>query len=296
MNSTGVAIATSPCQPHHLHCLRVPAPCSSHPPSHLPREHLGLQPFPTEQPCPACPRRPPSSPPAVPAPHTDTQPGGLHKAPSSPRHPLPQEPGAPNPAAPGDSTLQQGELPCAHLLQVIPSAQEELHQAMCVHGRKLPLVELIAGNGQGGPVPLLHLPGHDLFQGSHTSLHALGTCRWSGIHFDAALTPLCILLILQRGRRGLREVGSAGHCISGQAGPADLGHFPTTCLEPALPLAPSTAIRGSTCAPATHGHEDADETLGSSHCAQHQGPQGELNHRAGSSLWRDVGRKCVRCC
>lgn len=24
MNSTGVAIATSPCQPHHLHCLHVP--------------------------------------------------------------------------------------------------------------------------------------------------------------------------------------------------------------------------------------------------------------------------------
>lgn len=78
MNSTGVAIATSPCQPHHLHCLRVPGTPFLSPSLAPPQGTSGASAISHEATCgwlPACPRLPPSFPLAMPAHLSETHPG-----------------------------------------------------------------------------------------------------------------------------------------------------------------------------------------------------------------------------
>ena len=100
MNSTGVAIATSPCQPHHLHYLHVPGTPFLSPSLAPPQATSGASAIPHKATCiwlPACPlgALPPSFQPYL----LITQKPGLHphgfsKALSSPCHPCPkrQEP------------------------------------------------------------------------------------------------------------------------------------------------------------------------------------------------------------
>ena len=99
---------------------------------------------------------------------------------------------------------------------------------------------------------------------------APGTCRWSGTHRDAALTPLCILLTPQEGERGRRKRGQQDIAFLAKqsqqtwGSPGSGGYFPTPCQGTALPWAPSPAMRGGAHAPATpNAHENTGETLGS---------------------------------
>lgn len=102
MNSTGVAIATSPCQPHHLHCLHVPGTLFLSPSLAPPQGTSGASAISHKATCiwlPACPlcALPPSfQPHLLITQKPGLNPHGFSKALSSPCHSCPrrQEPQA----------------------------------------------------------------------------------------------------------------------------------------------------------------------------------------------------------
>jgi len=236
MNSTGVAIATSPCQPHHLHCLRVPSTLflspSLAPPQGTSRA-AAISHEATRVWLPTCPLEmlPPSFQSCLPTAHQSSpDPHGLPKALSSTHPPCPkrQEP-----------QIQQHlkvwrrlVLPprCAALCPPTPGnspahGRNYITSNVCAWKNTAFGEALSAEDRQGGPAPLLHLPGHETLWGATQASRAPGTCRWSGTHCDAAVTPLCTLPTPQEGRKRPQEGGTAGHHTSGHAGPANLGQL-----------------------------------------------------------------------
>lgn len=235
MNSTGVAIATSPCQPHHLHCLRVPGTPFLSPSLAPPQGTSGASAISHEATCgwlPACPRLPPSFPPAMPAHRSETHPGppwppqgSFLPLPSPP--PMPQKIRSPKSCHSrrlgAGRCFHQNVPPCAHLLQVTPQREGGTVTSNVCAWKNTTFREMLAAKDRrGGPVPLLPSPGHEtpLPGGPTQARRALGTCRWSGTRWDATPIPP---LHPPEGERGCRWEGTAGHHISGQAGPPNLG-------------------------------------------------------------------------
>lgn len=176
MNSTGVAIATSPCQPHHLHCLRVPSTPFLSPSLAPPQGTSGASAISHEATrawLPACPLSalPPSFQPCLPGtqkPSPDPTASPRLFCPLPP-HPVTHAPRARSPKSSSIRRLGEGWCfhqdvpPCVHLLQVIPQCTGgTIASNVCAQTNTTLGETLTAKDRQEGPVPLLYLPGHKI--------------------------------------------------------------------------------------------------------------------------------------
>lgn len=221
-----------------------PAPRSSHPPSHLPREHLGLQPFPTKPPALGSPPAPQRSPlslqPCLPI----TQKPGLATTSSPGEGQLPPKALSPSISyAPGASNLccaqpeaVRGLLLPPRLCPPPPGDSQRtggtITSNVCAWKNTAFGDTFAAPDRQQGPFPLLHLPGHK------TPPPRRPTKAWSAP--ELVRDPPCIPPAPGEGGQG-----TAGHCHvpTGRASLAEQGQESRGSLQGqrALPSHPPHA-------------------------------------------------------
>lgn len=270
MNSTGVAIATSPCQPHHPHCLHVPgtlflspslappqgtsgASAISHKPTCIPTNQPGFGSLPAPLVLPLLPS-------AIPAHHSESwsEPPGFLQGSFLTLPPLPQETGAPSPAS-SEGSAKAGALakmccPVPTYCSNCPGHGSNSTSNVCALKTTLKISEMLtAEGGQGRAVPFLHLPGHGHFcQGWRPHKPGMLWVSAGGQGVIAMTTP--------RRRKGPQKGGQEDFAFLAKQGqqtwgsPGNRGHFLTTCQGTALPWTlPQKCTQNA--------HENAGDTL-----------------------------------